>query len=423
MAETFGDLLRRLRVRTGRSQTEQADELCKLMGDPLKSVTRSEVSRYERGKRVPRPRMVRLYAQSYGVPEGELLRAAAIARTARCASTLGEDVPSVDAVPEDPVRRREFMGAAVVGVGLAAEPWSRLSFALGRSGPADSTVSAAMTERTAALFAAEERMPARELYRGLAEHLDQLTVLLGAGGRHRRELLVTAGETAALAGWLAFDMGDLTAAQHYYGAAAQAGHEADHSPLLALVLAYGSYAVDDPVRARDMLRAAQQHVRQPGCATARAWVSAREAEESAAIGDREGALRALERAQAVYDYAHPTVEQPWVRFFSRARLDSMTVAAYARLDHPDLGEVSEAVLQALRPEDAKVRAVILGDVALSYVQRGDLDRGSQIARQAFEVTMRSEATLGKQRLSVVAQQLPDRGSGGRLRDELRALLG
>ncbi len=423
MTEAFGDLLRRLRERAGRSQTEQAEELCRLMGDPLNSVTRSEVSRYERGGRVPRPRMVRLYAQSFGVPEGELLRAAAVARTARSASTVRAGAPNVDADPEDPLRRREFMGAAALGVGLAAEPWSRLAYALERRGPADAQVSAAMTERTTALFAAEERMPARELYRGLAEHLDELTVLLGAGGCHRRDLLVTAGETAALAGWLAFDMGDMTTAQHYYAAAAHAGREADHEPLLALVLAYGSYAVDEPTGARSMLRAAQQHVRQPGCATARAWVSAREAEESAAIGDREGALRALERAQAVFDYADPDSEQPWVRFFSRARLDSMTVATYARLDHPDIAEVSEAALQALRPEDAKVRAVILGDVALSYVQRGEVDRGSEIARQALDVTMRSEATLGRHRLAAVAQQLPAQGEGGQLRDELRALLG
>jgi hypothetical protein len=117
-------------------------------------------------------------------------------------------------------------------------------------------------------------------------------------------------------------------------------------------------------------------------ATARAWVSAREAEESAAIGDREGALRAMERAQAVYDYADPAAEQPWVRSFSRSRLDSMTVTAYARRDHPDLAEVFDAALHALRPKDAKVQAVILGDVAKAYVQRGDLDRGTAVAREA-----------------------------------------
>jgi len=419
MGETFGDLLRRLRVRAGRSQTEQAEELCHLMGDPLKSVTRSEISRYERGGRVPRPRMVRLYATSFGVPEGELLRAAANARAAK-APVLEPD-EGIELL-EGSVRRRDFVGAAALGLGLASEPWGRLSFALGRSGPADSQIAASMAERTASLFAAEEHLPARQLHRGLAEQLDQLTVLLGAGGQHRRSLLVSAGETAALAGWLAYDMGDLATARHYYQAATQAGHEAQHSPLLALVLAYTSYAVDDPREARDLLRAAQQHVRAPGCATARAWVSAREAEESAAIGDREGALRALERAQAVYDYAHPEEEQPWVRFLSKARLDSMTVAAYARIDHPDLGEVSEAALRALRPEDAKVRAVILGDVATAYVVRGELDRGTEVAREAMEVTLRSEATLGRQRLQALAGQLPPSIAGRQLRDEVRAIL-
>jgi transcriptional regulator with XRE-family HTH domain len=425
MAETFGELVRRLRETAGRSQSEQAEVMSLLRGDGLDaSITRTEVSRYERGKRIPRPSIVRLYAASYGVPEGELLRAAAAERSARGipSLTVGGDGPFAAAADgeDSAMKRRGFVGAAALSVGLAAEPWGRLAYALGH-GPVDADLTENLVERTSALFAAEERMPARQLYASLAAHLDHLTALLPGAGAQRAPLLVAAGETAALAGWLCYDMGDLTTARRYYDTASQAGQAAGHPPVEALVLAYTSYAVGDPTTARSMLRAAQQHVRAPGCATARAWISAREAEESAAIGDREGALRALERAQAVYDYADAEGEQAWVRFFSRARLDSMTVAAYARLDHPDLAAVSEAALAALQPQDAKVRAVILGDVATAYVTRGEYGRGGEVARDALAVTLASEATLGRQRLAALAGQLPVGQMAAReLSEELRA---
>jgi transcriptional regulator with XRE-family HTH domain len=381
MAETFGALMRRLREASGRSQGEQAQLMSDLRGDGEQpTITRAEISRYERGGRVPRPRIARLYARSFGVPEGELLRAAAAERSARMAAGAltvdGDDL--VAGGGEDDMRRRAFMGAAL---GVAAEPWGRLAAALDGA-PVDAAAAHDVDQRTMAMFEAETQLPARQLYAGLGAHLDHITALLPTSGTHRGQLLIAAGETAALAGWMAYDMGDLATVQ-------------------ALVLAYTSYAVDDPTTARSMLRAAQQQLRTPGCATARAWVSAREAEESAAIGDREGALRAVERAQAVYDYAQPDGEQAWVRFFSRARLDSMTVAAYARLDHPDLADVAAAALAALHEGDQKTRAVILG-------------------REALAVTLEAEATLGRQRLSALAASLPDEPVAQALAEELRA---
>lgn len=392
-----------------------------LRGDgAVPTLTRTEISRYERGTRVPRPRIARLYALSYGVPEAELLRVAAADRKRRMATrtrTVDDgDLLGVGGGEEHDMRRRAFVGAAL---GAAAEPWGRLSAVLDGT-PVDDTAADTCATRTDAMFAAEERMPARQLYGGLAAHLDHITALLPAANEHRRQLLVAAGEAAALAGWLAFDMGERPLARRYYDTATRAGQAAGHPPVQALVLAYTSYAVDDPARARSMLRAAQQLLRAPGSATARAWVSAREAEESAAMGDREGALRALERARTAYDYADPNGEQAWVRFFSRARLDSMTVATYARLDHPDLADVAVAALAALRPDDQKTRAVILGDVATAYTARGDYAQGAAVARDALAVTLGSEATLGRQRLSALAAGLPDEPAARQLAEELRA---
>ena len=433
MAESFGELVRGLRLRAGRAQDEQAAVMCEITGEA--SITRAEISRYERGRRVPRPRLLRVYAQSFGIPEGELFRAAAAERAAsqrpsphryvsRTVGIGGSPTPGLRCAESgNDVRRREFAGAAALGLGMAGEPWGRLAYALNNPEPISAETAAQLHERAAALFAAEERLPARRLYQTLVSHLDHLATLLPTAGSQRRGLLVQAAETAALAGWLAFDLGETHGMRHYYETATQAAAAAGHPPTRALVLAYTSYAVSDPHAACALLREAEQHVRGAGCATARSWIAAREAEESAAMGDREGAMRAIERAQAVYDHADPAAEQPWVRFFSRARLTSMTVAAYARLDHPDLVEVSEAAMAALPPADLKVKAVILGDVATACVSRGDFSTGAEIARQALDVTCRTETALGRQRLQALAEQLPAVDRVAReLSEELRSAL-
>ncbi|WP_436785768.1 transcriptional regulator [Yinghuangia sp. YIM S10712] len=325
---------------------------------------------------------------------------------------------------EDPVLRRTFLQiAGVGGAELVSEPWGRLSAAL-RAPRVDRASAGALVERTAALFAAEERHPARQLYPAAAGHVDQIAGLIASAGESRLALTVAAGEAAALAGWLAWDIGETDTARGYLRTAMAASEEADHPALGALVLGYASYTVEDPRQARKMLTAGQERVTGPGCATARAWLAAREAEEAAASGDQEGAIRALERARTAYDYADPASEQAWVRFFGPARLDSLAVSTLARLEHRDLEQEAERTESRLGANDAKIRAVVLADVAAAYVQVGNLDRAAVTARQAATATTRGEATLGRQRLLDLVDRLPSRNVQSReLGEELRAVLG
>ncbi|WTW96250.1 transcriptional regulator [Streptomycetaceae bacterium NBC_01309] len=325
---------------------------------------------------------------------------------------------------EDPVLRRTFLQiAGVGGADLMTEPWGRLSAAL-RSPRVDRASAGALVDRTAALFAAEEWTPARQLYPAAAGHVDQLAGLIASAGENRLPLTVAAGEASALAGWLAWDIGETDTARSFLRTAMAASEDAGHPPLAALVLGYASYTVDDPRQARKMLVAGQERVTGPGCATARAWLAAREAEEAAASGDQEGAIRALERARTAYDYADPENEQPWVRFFGPARLDSLAVSTLARLEHRDLEREAERAESRLGGNDAKIRAVVLADVAAAYAQVGNLDRAAVTARQAATATTRGEATLGRQRLLDLVGRLPVRDVQSReLGEELRAVLG
>lgn len=226
---TIGPLLRELRQLAGRSQQEQADELNVITG---RRTDRHQVSDWERGV-IPGPYWQQHMAASFGVPVELLRKACTAARQERRLMKLS----LTGDVTEDPVKRRSALGAIAVAAGAASEPWGRLAFALG-GGSVDATTVRQLTAATASLYTDEEHTPARVLAARITAHLDAVTALIPHAGRHRAELVVTAGETAALAGWAAWDRGDADVAGHYYRTVRDAAHEVGHPAIEALALTY-----------------------------------------------------------------------------------------------------------------------------------------------------------------------------------------
>ncbi|MEV6972615.1 helix-turn-helix domain-containing protein [Kitasatospora sp. NPDC093806] len=386
-------------------------------------VSVSTVVRWEAGRATPqpyqRPRLARILQVTLAELAGILTLEMAAGSAASAPTALLPD--DVDA-PEDDVDRRTFaIGTAAIVASTASEPWERLTAVLGGS-RADSVSTMALLGATASMFSAEEHTPARLLASQLGEHLNAITTMLPASGAHQQALTIAAGETAALAGWTYWDLGDYRRAQQYYRTARQAADISGHGPLHALVLGYASYGVGS-TRARHMLAAAQGYVRGRGHAAARSWLAAREAEECAANGDREGAVRALDRAETAFDYADPATRPAWMSFFGRARLGSMQVAAYAQLRHEGLGAAADQTLADLGEDDRKVRVAILGDVAAGYLAAGAVDQAVDVGRRALAATLESETTMGTVRLSALAGRLPETAAARHLREEIRAALG
>ncbi|MFF4815056.1 transcriptional regulator [Kitasatospora sp. NPDC001309] len=411
----IGQLLRVIRESHGRTRLEQAELLQRLQDgryfDP------DNIKRWETEKRLPTPVWYGLLVSAYGVPLEEIKRAIQASKQYRRLASA-----NVQADPEEPpVERRNFLAAGLVAAGSAIEPWGRLAAAISPR-PVDTATAERLLAATAAMFTTEEHLPARMLAARLATHLETLTSLLPAAGKHRRELTVAAGETAALAGWAAYDTGDLASAAHYYETALLAGREAGHGAVTALALGYASYSAN-PERARDMLSAAQTHVRGAGYASARSWLAAREAEEIATLGDRAGAERAIDRATLAFDYVLTDGEPAWTSFFRRSRLDSLTVSTYARLAHSDLALAADAALANLGSDDSKVRIAVLHDVATGYVVSGDLDRGAEVGRRFLSAALGTPTTMGRQRMADLAKQLPPTdGAARQLHEEIRAAL-
>ncbi|HEV2344357.1 MAG TPA: hypothetical protein VGS97_09715 [Actinocrinis sp.] len=313
-----------------------------------------------------------------------------------------------------PLDRRALLAAgAIVASGAAlSEPFDRLRRALQFPTRLDAAGLEFLEKTTAEHFTQEEEVPARLLAEHVGGHVDLLSLLLaGASDRYRTQLSVMAGEAAALAGWLRYDLGDLAGARGYWGTAIEAAKTANDGPLLACVLAYLSYltsAQGDPKEAYRLLSAAGEQVRSPQHAAARSWISARAAEEAATLGD-PSALVSLERAMTSFDYVQPDTGRPWVKFFNNARLGSMAVTTYSRLGHPEVESAADAVMGSLGENERKIKAVILADVAGGHATRGDFDAACGLAEKSLEATLSGEAVLGRERLTALAPTL--RASG------------
>jgi len=342
-----------------------------------------------------------------------------------------------------PVERRGFLrmmaaggvavvpiGAAVAAAGTADDaPWDRLSAALCQRSTVTPEVAHQLSQQTAGLFGLEERVPARTLLGRVTGHLATLTQLLESTTRSpvRREIASTAGETAALAGWLAFDMNDKPSALAYYRVAVEAAREADDPALWACVLGYESYqpgATGRHDQACALLTEAQRRLGRGANPLTRAWLAAREAEEQAARGDGRAATAALDRAQEAFARAD-SPDRVWTGFFDRGRLDGIRVTTMTRLRRPTAAYAAASdALRAAGPAATKKRSLLLADIAEVHIQRRDIDSSCRFAADALAIVAQTDFSLGLGRVQRVRERLSPWQSTVAVRDldeQLRAL--
>ncbi|MFI6961837.1 helix-turn-helix domain-containing protein [Streptomyces sp. NPDC050255] len=397
--DPFAELLRHLRRNANRTQDEQAGAINAASGRA--TVTRREVNRYENGANVPTDHTLGNIALACGVPLEPLLREAKAARARR------REKNKAEAEDLDDVKRRTLLGGAVVGAAAAAEPWGRLAYALSKGSKIDPESAAVLIDHAATLHVDELNESALSLQSRVEAHLDAITAALPRAGAHERALTIAAGETAALAGWVAWDLGQQDKATSYYGVTSECAKRAGHPPLRALALGYASYGAPSPAKALEMLSQAAQDVRGRGNATAAAWALGRYAEEAAQSGDDAGALRALDQAKFAYDFADHTSEQAWVRFVTPYRMDSLTLSVYGELARQELTATADSAVERLGGELPESGVVVLGDLASALLRGGDVDRGAYVAHQFAAAVESKPNTMGRQRAQAIAAGLPD----------------
>jgi transcriptional regulator with XRE-family HTH domain len=321
------------------------------------------------------------------------------------------------------VNRRDLItAAAAIGASAAIthnEAWERLAYALTNPSTLSEAAVREAEARTAGFHLIEPMVPDLALLKGLTVQLNEISTLLGGTAIDRKNplrnrLLVTAGESAVLAGWSASNAGDSGAARNWYDTAATAAKQANDPAIVACALAYRSYVPSAKgangrarvllVEALDIL-SSQAGAASPGTI---AWISAMHAVESAQLGDTRQALTSWKRAEEAYSVADPEEDRVWTHFLDRNRFDSYQIAAYSRIGRMDEAqEVATTVLARLGPQDRnrKKAVIIFEDIARAHLTRGSVTEASKFAKTGIATLREIGFVMWLPKFEAIAQAL------------------
>jgi hypothetical protein len=358
-SESIGAMLTRVRLADGRSQLRVAELLCAASG--VSTVTRHEISRWEREERIPSVHWLRWLAAVLDVPLDELEHAAAVARGRR-----GDPPPTAPpTVP--PTAPPRVTHAAVVGTDLHL--------------------------RVAALRRMDDLVGGADLTALTGRELSAAVALLRSGGlneRGRRRLLPAVAELAQLACWVAADAGASAPAWRAHRIGVETATGAGAYPLLGHLIGSLAHlnASHDPPAAVRLARQGYRLARPGASATTRALLLHRIAFAAASAGQRRASEQALAGAERAYDQRDPRHDPPWLYWFDDAELTAMTGRCYAALGRPRL---AEPLLRAAL-DDPRIRlrawALYAGWLAAAQVDAGEVERACGTARAALLTTVR-----------------------------------
>jgi len=381
----------------GWSQEDVAAGLHRLaanLGESELGVDATMVSRWERGTRRPRPRYVRLLCRLFELPAEQL-------------GVVDDDVAdpgparSQDALEDDDVQRRDFIhrlaalvGAATVPVPafdpVGAEPWERLARALRRPGQVgDETVDHLEGVTITLQRLGPARVSSRAMLGPVTNHLNAITLLLQGSlpAARRARLCSLAAETAGIAGWLRWNVDDADGAAWYFGTALDAARESGDLALAAYLA--GSAACQPPYRETprrrlDLLRDIAWSDATPAT---RAWLAAKEADAHALLGDVDGCLRALDRAERALGEAPRTdvAPRPRTDAIDRTWLEGERGASLAKLGRTaEARRILLAVLDRLGEEKERDRLWLGTALASTYAQDREPEEACRVAAAVLE---------------------------------------
>ncbi|KAB1149228.1 helix-turn-helix transcriptional regulator [Streptomyces luteolifulvus] len=312
----FGLYLAGLRRRTSKSQRQLAAALCALSGTT--SITRNEVSRWERGGRVP-DTWLPFLAAALGTPLAQLQQAVDYARGDRLAQLPGAAVTLAQLLPP-------------------GDPLAPLTARTGRRIGADTVTG--LAGRVHGLRLADDVLsggdliaPAfRELSAAVALHRES-TYSDDVG----RALLVQIGELSQIAGWIASDAGHLEDAERAYRLGISAARQAGDGPLVANLAGSLAYQWSNTGRegeGLDLARAAVDEAGEDAPGKTRALFFDRVAWAHTRAGNPQPAMRALGEAHDALTVEDGQEAPQWAYWVSREELEVMDARVFTELRRP-----------------------------------------------------------------------------------------
>ncbi|WP_247685380.1 transcriptional regulator [Micromonospora sp. C31] len=412
--QLLGPLLAQLRLARGRSQLRLAAELCAASGVP--TLSRHEVSRWERQLRVPGVFWLGWLAVVLAVPVDLLAAAAARTRRLGPPPAFGGSRPRAALLAL--AQRWLADPHAVLLPGPPARPDGRGD---GRGSPArpglpGTRPATADTDgpegpvRLAQLRRLDDLAGGADLAGLGAYRLGRaVRALSGCGPAARPRLLLELAESAQLAGWLTADAGDAAGALHAYRLALRAAATAGDPALAGHVLGSASHlltGVGDPAGALVLARTAYAGARRSASPGLRALLLHRVA-LAMALGGRAGAVpQALDAARRVTDAPEPGREPPWLYWLDGPELAAMTGRTLVALGRP---RPAEAPLHAVRGRGPRTSAIYGSWLARGYLQLGEVERASAVAGEALLDAVRAGSPRALGQLAEVRRRLAGHG--------------
>ncbi|MFC6020453.1 transcriptional regulator [Plantactinospora solaniradicis] len=420
--KTFGTLLTELRLARGWSQLRVAEQLCAASGVP--TVSRHEVSRWERQHRIPGEFWLGWLAAVLQVPVVDLANAAAAARapafgpgqpqsgddtgaTQGVARTRQELLTSAHAWLADPTD--PIAVPAVSPAGPRADPDPAPELPLDAAG-------LARLRRLDDLVGGEDLLSTAHGRLVVATALRASSAMAsGATGATTTEANTRAGcralplvaEAAQLTGWLRADAGDLAGALFAYRLALTAAAGAGDRVLGAHVLGSAGHlltSVGDPQGGLLLARTGYLGARRTGPAGLRALLLHRIALAAALCGRRRSAEAALAAADRIAARREPAREPPWLYWLDEDELAAMSGRCLAALRRPLRAEplLSAALTRTRAPRTSAVYGAWL---ARTYLDLGEVERACEVADAALLDAVRSGSARAAAELAVVRRRL------------------
>ncbi|MFG1850744.1 helix-turn-helix domain-containing protein [Actinomadura geliboluensis] len=398
----FGAYLARLRRDAGKSQRQLAETLCRISGTA--SVTRHEISRWERGERVPDVWLPAL-ATALSVPLDTLERAAAHAR--------GEDIGTELRSPAEALAY--FLPDSVDLGPLASSAGRRVG----------ATTAAALADRAHGLRLADDVIAGGDLLAPALRELDG-AVRLYRETTHSEEtgrsLLSSIGEIAQITGWIASDAGEHDQAARAYRLGVSAAREAGDFALvgnLAGSLAYQLSNTDHEDDGVSLARAALDEAGPDAPAKARALYLDRVAWAHAKTGDAQPAMRALVEAHEAMASEDSQESPEWAYWVSPEELDVMDARVYTELRKPLRAvPLLQEVLSRYDSTHTRELALYLSWLAVALVDANEPEEAAATARRMLDLSADFASDRTAQRNRVVLTKLEPYGDVPEVREVL-----
>jgi tetratricopeptide (TPR) repeat protein len=228
----------------------------------------------------------------------------------------------------------------------------------------------------------------------------------------QNRLCCIASNTAQILGEVYFDMGETKTAETYYTLAIELAHEVDNHALKAIALGrtgFLSIYNGKYEKALPTLREAFSLAEGTTTGKTKAWIAMMEAETLSNLKRKNACFSMLEKTESVFeqDRIPDGADKHWTGF-TQSTMAGYKGICYMRLELPTNAQpLLNAALEALPPGPTRRKALVLSDLATTYVQQKEVEKACEVATQALLCAAQTKSSRALTRIQEFQKRLQE----------------